>query len=55
MCPLVPLCVTSSYLLEEPAVLVTECDGLRLVAASRHELQRRVPDALVQVGKAGRL
>lgn len=37
------------YPCDEPQLMVTEVDGLRLVGCSRHELVRRVPDAVAQV------
>lgn len=41
------------YSLEEGTHLVTECDGVRLLSAGRHELLRRVPDALADVFRVG--
>lgn len=41
------------YSLEEPAVLVTECDGVRLISDTTHELLRRVPDCLADVYRVG--
>ncbi|KAL3162570.1 hypothetical protein ABBQ38_008623 [Trebouxia sp. C0009 RCD-2024] len=39
--------------LEGKTVLVSECDGVRLVSAEKHELLSRVPDSLVDVFKIG--
>lgn len=39
--------------LEERTVLVSECDGVRLISAEKHELLSRVPDSLVDVFKIG--
>lgn len=39
--------------LEERTVLVSECDGVRLLSAEKHELLSRVPDSLVDVFKIG--
>ena len=41
------------YSLEERALLVTELDGVRLLGSCRHELLRRVPDALADVFRVG--
>ena len=37
------------YDLEGPAVLLSECDGARLITRERNELLRRVPDVLADV------
>ena len=39
--------------LEDKTVLVSECDGVRLISAEKHEFLSRVPDSLVDVFKIG--
>ncbi|KAA6418805.1 MAG: vacuolar sorting-associated 16 protein [Trebouxia sp. A1-2] len=39
--------------LEFKTVLVSECDGIRLVSAEQHELLSRVPDSLTDIFKLG--
>lgn len=39
--------------LEGSTVLVSECDGVRLISSEKHELLSRVPDSLVDVFKIG--
>lgn len=41
------------YPCDEPCLLVSEVDGLRLLGASRHELLRRVPEAVAAVHQPG--
>lgn len=41
------------YNIEEQTVLVSECDGVRLVSAQQHELLSRVPDSQVDVFRIG--
>ncbi len=41
------------YALEEAALLAAELDGVRLLGSCRHELLRRVPDALADVFRVG--
>ncbi len=38
---------------EQKTVLVSECDGVRLISAEQHELLSRVPDSLVDIFKIG--
>ena len=39
--------------LESKTVLVSECDGIRLISAEQHELLSRVPDSLTDIFKIG--
>ena len=39
--------------LEDRTILVSECDGVRLISAEKHELLSRVPDSLVDIFKIG--
>ena len=39
--------------LESKTVLVSECDGVRLISAELHELLSRVPDSLTDIFKIG--
>lgn len=39
--------------LEHRTILVSECDGVRLISAEKHELLSRVPDSLVDIFKIG--
>lgn len=41
------------YNIEEHTVLVSECDGVRLISAQQHELLSRVPDSQVDVFRIG--
>ena len=41
------------YNIEEPTVLVSECDGVKLISAQQHELLSRVPDSQVDVFRIG--
>ena len=41
------------YDMEEPCVLTPEVDGVRILTSQRHELLRRVPDALVDIFRIG--
>ena len=41
------------HTLEEHTVLVSECDGVRLISGDRHEFLSRVPDSLVDIFKIG--
>lgn len=41
------------YNIEEHTVLVSECDGVRLISAEQHELLSRVPDSQVDIFRIG--
>lgn len=41
------------YTVESPCVLAPECDGIRIISQSTHELLRRVPDPLADVFRPG--
>lgn len=41
------------YRMEEPAVLVSECDGVRVITNSTHELIRQVPESLTETYRPG--
>lgn len=41
------------YNIEEHTLLVSECDGVRLISAQQHELLSRVPDSQVDVFRIG--
>ena len=39
--------------MDQKTVLVSECDGVRLISAQQHELMSRVPDSLVDIFQIG--
>lgn len=41
------------YNIEQRTILVSECDGVRLLSAEQHELLSRVPDSQVDVFRIG--
>ena len=41
------------YTVESPCVLAPECDGIRIISQTTHELLRRVPDPLADVFRPG--
>mmetsp|Transcript_16747 Transcript_16747/g.54755 ORF Transcript_16747/g.54755 Transcript_16747/m.54755 type:complete len:834 (-) Transcript_16747:45-2546(-) len=41
------------YSYEEPSVLVSETDGVRIISESRHDFIRRIPDCIVDVFRPG--
>lgn len=41
------------YNIEDHTVLVSECDGVRLISAQQHELLSRVSDSQVDIFKIG--
>mmetsp|Transcript_2610 Transcript_2610/g.3810 ORF Transcript_2610/g.3810 Transcript_2610/m.3810 type:complete len:873 (+) Transcript_2610:103-2721(+) len=43
----------SSYSYDEPLVVISECDGARIISNSRCELLQRVPDVLEEIFKIG--
>lgn len=42
-----------SYFYDEPAILIPECDGVRILTNSSMEFLQRVPDSTVSIFKIG--